>query len=289
MSRALNHSSRIWRRASAFAAVLAAVCLCVPRAWPAEETAPAEPLSAAPASEPADTLVGSEELGSAEATNAIVVTNRIDSPDATNAPAATNSTRAAGSSSRSATGSGRNRDSRRDGRRGGNATSPPSPAGPGMDAFKILAQRNIFDPNRRPNSGRAPRPPVESRPPRVETISLLGTLISDKGAFAFFDGTDTKYQKVLSASGEIAGYKVSRITQRSTRLTSKDAAIEMKVGMQLRLQEDGKWRLVAEAGPATGGSGTSASSSSSTEGLDADSAASDVLKKLMQQREKELQ
>lgn len=163
-----------------------------------------------------------------------------------------------------------------------------------FEAYRIIAERNIFDPTRQPRSGGRSRPRAEARPARIDGFSLLGTLIFDKGAFAFFDGTDSKYRKVASPSDTIAGYKVARITVKSARLELNGQHVELPVGQQMRRQEDGTWRLAAGtplAEPSGSGSlakGDSESSASESSG-DGDAAANDVLKRLMQQREKELE
>ena len=51
-------------------------------------------------------------------------------------------------------------------------------------AFKLIYERNIFNPNRRPLSVRAAESePV--KPAKIERFSLIGTLIYEDGSFAF--------------------------------------------------------------------------------------------------------
>ena len=90
---------------------------------------------------------------------------------------------------------------------GAAAKPTDDPGAISYSAFKLIAERNIFDPNR---SVRAPRP-VAVKAPRVESFGLTGTLSSEKGAYAFFDGTSSAYRKVLKPEGTIAGYMVTAV------------------------------------------------------------------------------
>ena len=87
---------------------------------------------------------------------------------------------------------------------------------PGPTAYpaftQFITQRNIFNPNR--YSGSEPAPP-HLDPQRVASapgFGLVGTVVCEGGALAFFDGNDTPYRKVLRVSGAIADYRVEAIT-----------------------------------------------------------------------------
>lgn len=141
--------------------------------------------------------------------------------------------------------------------------SPPSAASfPSQDfqAFKIIAERNIFNPNRRP--GLSQRPP---RVVRTEAFSLVGTLLDEEtGTFAFFDGTGSQYKKVLEPGEEIAGYKVCDVAADSVKLEADDLKIELPMGMQMRRQEEEKWQLVLGTAVSAPSSSPAAASLSST-------------------------
>ena len=165
----------------------------------------------------------------------------------------------------------------------GNAAPPTNaPAIADYSSFRIIADQNIFDPNRYPHAGRS-RPRSVSR--SAPGFSLVGTMSYQQGMIAFFDGTDSDYRKVLTLNGTIAGYRVEAITLNGVRLTSTNKPVELAVGGQLR-QEGGQWQ------PA--GQGEAPLSQAETPALEPSSApassgeANDVLKKLMQQREQEL-
>jgi len=107
-------------------------------------------------------------------------------------------------------------------------------------SFKIITDRNIF------NSHRSARytPPTETRPrARVDSFGLAGTMSYEKGSFAFFDGSSSDYRKALQINGVVAGFKVADIESAYVKLASPTNEIELRVGMQLRREDNGEWHL----------------------------------------------
>jgi len=149
-------------------------------------------------------------------------------------------------------------------------------------SFRIIAERNIFAARR---SGRTGRPSVGSQR-QAETFTLVGTLDSDRGPVAFFDGTSSEYRKALKAEGTIAGFKIMDIALKGVKLAVGSNTVELRVGMQVRRQDDGEWRPAAYGEVYTGPDGGASSGSAHSSGAGRD--ASDVLKRLMQQREQEI-
>ena len=185
----------------------------------------------------------------------------------------------------------------------------PEKSSPGMDyeSFRIITERNIFDPNRSGRGSHSSRKGSSKRGPG-EFFALLGTLSYEKGSFAFFDGSSSQYRSVLETSNNIAGYTIAAITASHVRLElTNGQAIELPVGMQMNKQDQGDWTLVARAEP-TASSGR-LSASADKPGADGpetpvaseeepekvektapslSGAADGVLKRLMQKREQEL-
>lgn len=162
-------------------------------------------------------------------------------------------------------------------------------ARPDFAEFKLIAERNVFDATRRPHRA----PTRETRQgPVIESVSLVGTLISGKGTFAFFDGTSSEHRKAVEVNGAMAGYKVAAILPDAVKLESGSTGIEMRVGAQLRHDPAGGWRLatpgepVAEAAETPAGAAPPPGSGSPVPVSGGD--ANDVLQKLQQQREQEL-
>jgi hypothetical protein len=146
-------------------------------------------------------------------------------------------------------------------------------------AFRLVAERNIFDPNRQPHTS-GPR----SQPKAKESFTLVGTMSYDKGDFAFFDGTSSDYKKVLKPAETIAGYRVVSILPDSVKLERESKDIDLPVGSQLRHQDDGTWVKAAGAGVYAASTTEVGSSQTETAPSGTDS---DILKRLMQRREKE--
>jgi flavin-binding protein dodecin len=116
----------------------------------------------------------------------------------------------------------------------------------------------------------------------------------EKGTFAFFDGTSTAYRKALKLSDSIAGYKVMNITPDAVNLAAGTNQVELKVGMQLRREDQGPWSAssqstsYSDASTSTTSSTPSSVASSSSNAPAASSGSeSDILKRLMQRREQE--
>lgn len=151
-------------------------------------------------------------------------------------------------------------------------------------AFKAIAERNIFNASRSPRSNRSRGEGRRPNSPAAESITLVGTLSSEKGSYAFFDGSKAEFKQVLQPGKTIAEHTVAAITNDGIQLQIRTNTIALKVGEQLRHQEDG-WRAVTRASPSTKllpshGEASADATSSSDE--------SDVISRLMRAREQEL-
>jgi len=90
----------------------------------------------------------------------------------------------------------------------------------------------------------------------------------------------------------IAGYKVASISPNGVKLASGTNQLELSVGAQLRREENGPWRPSSQTtsyAATPDSNSTNAAAATSSLGSDTSSAGavSDVLKRLMQKREKE--
>jgi hypothetical protein len=104
-----------------------------------------------------------------------------------------------------------------------------------FSTFRVISDRNIFDPNRRPRVASGPAPTV------VDSFSLAGTMDYAKGKFAVFDGTSSDYHKVLESGGRIAGYTVTEIGRDMVKLSAGTNTLELRVGTQMRRDDNGHW------------------------------------------------
>lgn len=111
-------------------------------------------------------------------------------------------------------------------------------------AFKIIHERNIFNANRIPVSARQVRI-TNAPPPKSYSFTLVGTLLSEKGHYAFFDGTESQYNTVLKEGEQIAGHTITEVVNDSIQLqTTNDLKIELPIGMQMKRQEEGPWQVI---------------------------------------------
>ncbi len=149
-------------------------------------------------------------------------------------------------------------------------------------SFKIISERNIFDPNRRSrrSSGPAPKPKV------VDSFGLVGVMSYEKGTFAFFDGSSSQFKKVLKTEDEIAGYKLMSIAPNAVKLSSGTNELTLPIGGQLRREEEGEWLLSTQS-EAYAASSSSISSEASASTTPASGPDNDTLKKMRERREKE--
>ena len=163
---------------------------------------------------------------------------------------------------------------------------------------RFVTERNIYDPARQPHysaSGRRPttRPRTRSSA-AAPTIALVGTMAYEKGTFAFFSSNDSEQKKVLPVAAKIAGYKIVEILPSAVMLEAADKKpFAMRVGEVLR-QETGGWQLAGQGDVPAGGATATNSSSMEKSGESGESKPSaaagepnDVLKRLMEKREKE--
>lgn len=165
----------------------------------------------------------------------------------------------------------------------------------GFDAFRLIIERNPFDRNR---TGTVRAPVQEAvRPPRIDTIGLVGTLVTETTSYAFFNSSVAEYRAVVALGGSIAGCTVTAIDSASVQLMVNDAPEVLQVGMSMVREERGRWELRDEpisdftilvksdqsaSGPAVG------SETSSPASEPGESSTNDILKKLMERRRQEM-
>lgn len=159
-----------------------------------------------------------------------------------------------------------------------------------IEGFRIVIDRNIFNRNRKP----APRPgsvtsarQESAASPSSDRFSLVGALIDEFGAVAFFSGSKPEYQGVTKQGGSIAGYSVDTIETGRILLKRDGAETVLAVGASMERDNGGEWVLRETANPAqayTDPSAPSASTKTSTEKSDS---ASEVRRRMIERRKRE--
>ncbi len=184
-----------------------------------------------------------------------------------------------GSSSRSApTGS-------RSSAPGSAATATVAPAG-SFESFSLIAERNIFNPNRIGRTRANPDAPA----PRTDQIALVGTVERGASLVAVFDGSESAWRRSLAVGESIGDFKVVRITSAGADLERDGKPVSLLVSHSLRRPEGGDWTVAkppADVPPAGGLIGPRPGDTSAAP-PEIPSNASEVLKRLMKQREQQL-
>jgi len=169
----------------------------------------------------------------------------------------------------------------------GAETRPPAaapsaaPDRVGFDAFRILSERNIFNPNRVGRTLQGPSVPAQ---PSGDLVTLVGAMDSDRGPQAFFDSDNHLYRKVLPSGGKIAQYTVGQIANSGVELARDGKSFVLRVGQQLRRAHGGDWAVVET--PTSSAAATATSAPAPSTAIPAD--ASDTLKRLMEKRQSQL-
>jgi hypothetical protein len=169
----------------------------------------------------------------------------------------------------------------------GEYREPTTPADAKYDGFRIIVERNIFNPNR---IGRT-RSSSEEKPPRVDTIALVGTMQSDKGVVAFFDSPDAAFRKTLREGQSVGEFKVEKIHPNEVELSRNGKPLTLKIAQQLRRPEGGEWSVTAAEvsgaeAPGAATTGARPAEPAAPPAIPAD--ASDVVRRMMEQRMKQL-
>lgn len=159
--------------------------------------------------------------------------------------------------------------------------APAAPLPPSnFESFAVILEKNIFNPGR---VGRVRA--TEDRSVRTDTISLVGTVRNGDAHVALFDSPDAAFRRNLRAGESVGEFKVREISGEGVVLVRHDQPLTLKVSHQLRRPEGGDWSVVAPPAevPPAGGLISAAPSAAAIPDN-----ASEVLKRLMKQREKQL-
>lgn len=171
------------------------------------------------------------------------------------------------------------------------------PAALNYEAFSMIADRNIFNQNRYPRSSRGTATNIVRRVPKIDSLTLVGTMDYEKGKMAFFDGSNSQFKKAAKVGDTVGAFKVVDVTPNLVKLAGEKAEMELKLGQALRREDEGEWQvssisvigsgssgMASSGAPATTGASTATpSSDSSSSGGGAD----DALKRLLERRAKE--
>jgi hypothetical protein len=177
------------------------------------------------------------------------------------------------------------------------ASSLPPNTPPDLATFRLISERNIFNPNRSKQSQTSGNRTDRStrRTPRIETITLVGTLSYEKGYFAFFEGSLPGLSRAFTPGDVIAGFRIQEVLNDRILLTHNDSTTILPLRGQLRREDDAPWTVTDTPTPeapstpasATTDTPTDTTATSSTENQ-SERNADEVLQRLLERRQREL-
>jgi hypothetical protein len=118
---------------------------------------------------------------------------------------------------------------------------------PGFNSFKILLERNIFDPNRYPNKPKQLEQ-VKVKAPRqveIDSLTVTGALISGATTMAFFEGSQSEYERTVSVGSKIAGCLIMEINTNYVKLDVDGKLLELPISSHLVRRDQGEWEVTA--------------------------------------------
>jgi hypothetical protein len=116
-------------------------------------------------------------------------------------------------------------------------------AQPGFEAYSIVLERNIFDPNRQPPRPRETASVATPAPPVTEYLDLLGTWVADARKVAFISGSRLATNAQVAPGETIEGWKVESVDTKGIVLAKADRRLAWPVGQRLERSSEVDWRL----------------------------------------------
>lgn len=156
------------------------------------------------------------------------------------------------------------------------AAGTSAPAG-SLEAFALVTERNIFNPNRTARTRAAP----EEKPVRTEEVALVGVVGFGTSTSAVFHSTDPRLKGEAAAGGQVGDFTVVAVSPSAVELRAGERTYTLAVAQRLTRVEGGEWTASAAPVP-------EARSRTEAAPVEVPANASEVLKRLMKQREKQL-
>ena len=110
---------------------------------------------------------------------------------------------------------------------------------PSLASFKLIQERNIFDPDRRRPREMRRETPVA--PPREESFTLLGTMSYGERILAFFEGTQRDWSGAVELGNEVAGHTLKEVGFDNVLLELKGEILALQVGAGRSKRGDADW------------------------------------------------
>ncbi|MBM3842015.1 MAG: hypothetical protein FJ397_01925 [Verrucomicrobia bacterium] len=156
------------------------------------------------------------------------------------------------------------------------AAGTSAPAG-SLEAFALVTERNIFNPNRTARTRAAP----EEKPVRTEEVALVGVVGFGAATAAVFHSTDPRLKGEAAAGGSLGDFTIVAVSPSAVELRAGERTFTLAVAQRLTRVEGGDWTASAAPVPEPRSRAEAAP-------VEIPANASEVLKRLMKQREKQL-
>ena len=157
------------------------------------------------------------------------------------------------------------------------------------EAFQLLFERNIFDPDRSPMQTEEPEIQEEVAPSAPEDyLRLVGILISDDTAIAFFDGSRPEYVTALFLDEYLGDLFLTEANTTGVVFYHDGEDLPLAVGAALARSDGGAWHGTEVRESIS--SDAEAKTDTGEKSVDAtkDDAGGDLLERLRKRREQEL-
>jgi hypothetical protein len=157
-----------------------------------------------------------------------------------------------------------------------------------FENFKLILDRNIFDPERRAprERDREPRP----EPPREESFTLLGTMSYADKQVAFFKGTESAWSGAVKLGESVAKHKITGVAYEKVLLEYDGETVELMIGKSRSRRGDEKWETndqeISTASRSDSSDGESSEDDGSPDLSELES--NDILKQLMERRKQQM-
>lgn len=116
----------------------------------------------------------------------------------------------------------------------------------GFKPFAIIAERNVFNTSRQDPPApvdKTTKPAKPPKPPQTEAFALIGTMSSERGAVAFFDGTSPSFRKAAHTGEKLGNYTITAIAHDRVTLRVEERELCLPLKMQFRREDQGEWAL----------------------------------------------
>lgn len=151
-----------------------------------------------------------------------------------------------------------------------------------FEEFRIIRERNIFDPLRREPQKEVRTPPRdETTPP--EQIRLLGVFLNGREAAIFFEGSQSSYNGEWKRGDIIAGFRIGEVQTNGVVLENKGQKIDLSVGSGMTKNDMDEWKIGVSQSYSAKAPEREKTTSSDTK----NEGENDILKKLMEKRRQE--